>query len=194
MLPITFHILLWREKNTNNNNICNVKYTLITNNNLCNKFTQKTKTDIKMSTTHYKPKYSNTISSHTTHCIKYKHIWHGTTGTGWLGGNLPTDQGLVYLQPIYCLSFFFFHIFSTKSVILEGGLRGLNPSPWSLDGSLSAQRCPFSTTVYPSTTQAGKWMLYLDGYTFSGAWSPISPLANTNTSTHQHTIHPHWSP
>ena len=27
-----------------------------------------------MSTTHYKPKYSNTVSSHTTHCIKYKHI------------------------------------------------------------------------------------------------------------------------
>ena len=42
------NVLIWR--NTNNNNLYNVKHTLITNNNLhsvvCNKFTQKTKTDI----------------------------------------------------------------------------------------------------------------------------------------------------
>ena len=45
---------------------------------------------------------------------------------------------------------FIVYLFSGK------GPKRVNPSPWLLDGSLSAHQCPFYTTVYPFTTQAAK--------------------------------------
>ena len=44
--------------------------------------------------------------------------------------------------------------FIQQNLLLEGGLKGLNPSPWSLGDSLLAHQGPFYIEIYLSTTQA----------------------------------------
>ena len=110
----------------------------------------------KMSTTKYKLKYSiNTISSHYT--LYRKHItWYNWN---WLTERKSSNRpgfGVPSTQLLFI--FFLLSHFLKKSFILEGVLRGLNPSPWSFVGSLLAHQSPFYTTIYLPTNQAAKYM------------------------------------
>ena len=115
-----------------------------------------------MSTTHYKPKYSNTISSHTTHCITYKAYltWYNWN---WMSGRKSSNRSGFGVPSTHLLFIFFLlsHFFNKKTVNENGNFkRPEGPKEVDADSITSTPlKCNRCNKLFKRTKQF-KWLLH----------------------------------
>ena len=144
-----------------------------------------------MSTTHYKPEYSNTISSNTTHCIKHKH-------TSMVQLELVDWEEIVQQIRVWCtFNPFIVYLFSSFTFFQQKHYTGRGPKrvksltlvigwlPLSPPMSILHNSIPIHNSSYKmNATCTSRWT-----YFFKYLVPTITP--NTYPSTLKHTIHPH---